>query len=68
MEEDNIQEEKTIEENKPKKNVFSYKNYSLTFFGALVSNLGNILYSFAVSFYILKLTNNNAFIQGSYLF
>ena len=62
MEENNIQEE-----NKPQKNVFRYKNYSLTFFGALVSNLGNILYSFAVSFYILKLTNNNAFIQGSYL-
>ena len=50
-----------------KKNVFQYKNYSLTFFGALVSNLGNILYSFAVSFYILKLTNNNAFLQGAYL-
>ncbi len=49
------------------KNVFAYKNYSLTFFGALVSNLGNILYSFAVSFYILKLTDNNAFIQGTYL-
>ncbi len=50
-----------------KKNVFAYRNYSLTFFGALVSNLGNILYSFAVSFYILKLTDNNAFIQGAYL-
>lgn len=62
MEENSINEKIT-----PKKNVFGYKNYSLTFFGALVSNLGNILYSFAVSFYILKLTNNNAFIQGSYL-
>ncbi len=50
-----------------KKNVFAYRNYSLTFFGALVSNLGSILYSFAVSFYILKLTGNNAFIQGAYL-
>ena len=50
-----------------KKNVFGYKNYTLTFFGALVSNLGNIFYSFAVSFYILKLTNNDAFIQGAYL-
>ena len=32
-----------------------------------VSNLGNTLYLFAVSFYILSLTNNNAFIQGAYL-
>ena len=35
------------------KNVFKYKNYTLTFLGALVSNLGSILYSFEVSFYIL---------------
>ena len=49
------------------KNVFAYKNYVLTFLGALVSNLGNILYNFAVSFYILQLTGNNAFIQGLYL-
>ena len=49
------------------KNVFHYKNYTLAFLGALVSNLGNILYSFAVSFYILALTGNNAFIQGLYL-
>ncbi len=49
------------------KNVFTYKNYVLTFLGALVSNLGNILYNFAVSFYILQLTGNNAFIQGMYL-
>ena len=49
------------------KNVFRYKNFTLAFLGALVSNLGNILYSFAVSFYILALTGNNAFIQGLYL-
>ena len=53
-------------EEKPK-NVFHYKNFTLAFLGALVSNLGNILYSFAVSFYILALTGNNAFIQGLYL-
>ena len=53
-------------EEKPK-NVFRYKNFTLTFLGALVSNLGSILYSFAVSFYILALTGNNAFIQGLYL-
>lgn len=50
-----------------RKNVFSYPNYTLTFFGALVSNLGGLLYSFAVSFYVLRLTDNNAFIQGLYL-
>lgn len=49
------------------KNVFHYPNFTLAFLGALVSNLGNILYSFAVSFYILALTGNNAFIQGLYL-
>ena len=59
-------EEETVIENKPR-NVFTYKNYVLTFMGALVSNLGNILYNFAVSFYILQLTGNNAFIQGLYL-
>ena len=49
------------------KNVFTNKNFVLAFLGALVSNTGNLLYSFAVSFYILLLTNNNAFIQGLYL-
>ncbi len=62
-----VQEEIPPKQEPPKKNVFGYKNYSLTFFGALVSNLGSLLYSFAVSFYILKLTGNNAFIQGAYL-
>ena len=49
------------------KNVFRYKNFTLAWLGALVSNLGNTLYTFAVSFYILALTGNNAFIQGLYL-
>ena len=49
------------------KNVFRYKNFTLAWLGALVSNLGNTLYVFAVSFYILALTGNNAFIQGLYL-
>ena len=73
-----VDEEKleTVEEEKQEpvefldekpKNVFRYKNFTLAFLGALVSNLGNILYSFAVSFYILALTGNNAFIQGLYL-
>ncbi len=48
-------------------NVFKNRNYRLTFFGALVSNVGALLYSFAVSFYILEITENNAFLQGLYL-
>ena len=48
-------------------NVFKNRNYRLTFFGALVSNVGAMFYSFAVSFYILEITDNNAFLQGLYL-
>ena len=51
----------------PMKNVFLNRNYRLVFFGALVSNVGALLYSFAVSFYILEITENNAFLQGLYL-
>ena len=50
-----------------KKNVFKNKNFVLVFLGALVSNVASLFYSFAVSFYILKITDNNAFIQGLYL-
>ena len=50
------------------RNVFTSKNFRLVFFGALVSELGAMLYSFAVSFYILEITDNNAFLQGLYLF
>lgn len=58
----------TLEE-KPRKpkNVFGNKNFSLVFIGALVSNVAALFYSFAVSFYILKITDNNALIQGLYL-
>lgn len=48
-------------------NVFKNRNFRLTFFGALVSNIGATFYSFATSFFILVLTNNNSFIQGIYL-
>ncbi len=48
-------------------NVFASRNFRLVFLGALVSELGAILYSFAVSFYILDLSGNNAFLQGLYL-
>ena len=48
-------------------NVFLNRNYRLVFFGALVSELGAILYSFSVSFHILKTTGNDALLQGLYL-
>ena len=56
-----------MEQTKKIKNVFCNKNYTLVFLGALVSNIAALFYSFAVSFYILKLTDNNAFMQGLYL-
>ena len=55
------------EENVKKDNVFRNRNFRLVFFGALVSDLGAVLYSFAVSFYILEISGNNAFLQGIYL-
>ncbi|MBR5420674.1 MAG: MFS transporter [Lachnospiraceae bacterium] len=50
-----------------KDNVFRNRNFRLVFLGALVSELGAILYSFSVSFYILEISENNAFLQGLYL-
>ena len=47
--------------------MFAYRNFRLVYFGALVSDLGTVLYSFAVSFYILEISGNNAFLQGVYL-
>ena len=49
------------------KNVFRNKNFLLIFLGTLVSNVGNLFYSFAVSYWILDITNNNAILQGTYL-
>lgn len=49
------------------RNVFTNKNFVLCFFGALVSELGATLYNFAVGFYILEISGNNAFLQGVYL-
>lgn len=54
-------------ETEKKQNVFRNRNFRLVFLGALVSELGSILYSFAVSFYILDISGNNAFLQGLYL-
>ena len=50
-----------------KSNVFFNRNYRLVFLGALVSELGALLYSFSVGFYILQISHNNAFLQGLYL-
>ena len=63
------EELQTVEQEQPVKveNVFKNKNFTLTFLGALVSNIAALFYSFAVSFYILKITGNNALIQGLYL-
>ncbi|MBO2516339.1 MAG: hypothetical protein CW338_03560 [Clostridiales bacterium] len=49
------------------RNVFRIRNFRLVFFGALVSELGATLYNFAVGFYILEISGNNAFLQGLYL-
>ena len=48
-------------------NVFLSRNYRLIFFGALVSELGALLYNFSAGFYILHLSGNSAFLQGLYL-
>ena len=42
-----------------KGNVFRNRNFRLVFLGALVSELGALLYSFAVGFYILEISGNN---------
>jgi len=55
------------EQTKKHDNVFRNRNYRLVFFGALVSELGALLYNFAVSFYILQISGNSAFLQGLYL-
>ncbi len=53
--------------NEEKRSVFANRNFRLVFLGALVSELGALLYSFAVGFYILEISGNNAFLQGLYL-
>ncbi len=50
-----------------RENVFFNRNFRLVFLGALVSELGALLYSFAVSFYILEISGSSAFLQGLYL-
>ena len=48
-------------------NVFKNKNFLLLFQGSLTSYIAATLYSFAMSFYILEITDNNAMIQGIFL-
>ena len=50
-----------------KSNVFQSRNFRLVFLGALVSELGATLSSFAISFYILEISDNNALLQGVFL-
>ncbi len=45
-------------------NVFRNRNYRLVFLGALVSEIGTILFNFAAGFYVLEISGNNAFLQG----
>ena len=56
-----------MNEKQNRKSVFLNRNFNLVFFGALVSEIGALFYSFAVSFYILEISENNAFLQGLYL-
>lgn len=57
----------------PKINVFRNKNFSLLFAGVLVSNIAHILFSFAISLYILSIASqaygieSAALIQALYL-
>ena len=56
-----------INDEKKVVNVFANRNFRLVFLGSLVSESGALLYSFAVGFYILEISGNNAFLQGLYL-
>ncbi|MBQ6653978.1 MAG: MFS transporter [Erysipelotrichaceae bacterium] len=55
------------EKERIRENVLSNRNYRLVFLGALISELGALIYSFVVSFHILELTGNSASLQGLYL-
>jgi MFS transporter, DHA3 family, macrolide efflux protein len=46
--------------------LFRNKNFSLLFFGNLVSSIGNTFYNFAISWYILELTGS-ALQAGTYM-
>ena len=54
-------------------NVFKNKNYSLLFYGVLVSNVAHILFNFVMSLYVLRISeevfgkDNAPLVQGIYL-
>ncbi len=50
-----------------RKGILHNKNFVLTTLGSLVSNVAAIFYNFAISFWILQVTDNNSVIQGLYL-
>ena len=47
--------------------VLKNRNYLLLFIGSVVSNLGTHMYNFAISLYILRLTDGNAAAAGIYM-
>ncbi len=47
--------------------VLKNRNYLLLFVGSVVSNLGTAMYNFAISLYILKITDGNAIAAGIYM-
>lgn len=50
-----------------KDSIFRSRNFALVFWGAVVSELGAMIYNFTVGFYILQISGNSAFLQGLYL-
>lgn len=50
-----------------KKGLLRQKDFALLFWGNFVSGVGNVFYSFAISFYILKISGGNAMLQGVFL-
>ena len=64
---DDIMDGDEIKEEEQTKSVFKNKNFVLLLQGRFTSDIASTFYSFALSFYILVITNNNALIQGIYL-
>ena len=54
-------------------NIFKNRNFNLLFAGVMVSNIAHVLFSFAISLYILRIANaaygieKAALIQAAYL-
>ncbi|QMS84272.1 MFS transporter [Candidatus Xianfuyuplasma coldseepsis] len=69
MTDDMNQDIESIDNNQPVKaeSIFKNRDYRLLFFGQMVSNLGTHIYNFAISLYILVLTDGNATLAGIYM-